>query len=493
VNDDSSGFNPIHVGARSALIVPLKYRGQTIGVLSIESPRLEAFSQYDENLMVVIASHLAGLIEYGRLREESEGRARSLSLIHEVAEQVIGLTDKNEVAQITADLLAQYFKYEVTAALLLDSQLKPTILGIGGTRADVVLRALDESEPVVNGGIVGRVLESGESVLANDTSHDPYYKPLKGWDAGSEICVAIKDNERTLGVIDVESSLVNSFTQNDLLALESLAGILASVIYSADQYQRLQELVRQLRAAEMELIARMEAQREAEQKLIQAAKLAAVGEMAAGIAHELNNPLTTVTGFAELILTELAENGAQTQELEIILREARRAGDVVRRLLDFSRQGELTRTRADLNEIVEDVLALTRHLIRTKGVTLGVDLAKDLQWVSVDRNQMKQVLLNLIHNALQAMSSGGQLNVSTSARQREGRDWATFAVRDSGVGIASGDVGRVFEPFYTTKGEKGGTGLGLSVSYGIVADHGGVIEVESELGKGSLFTVWIPL
>ncbi|MEW6401081.1 MAG: GAF domain-containing protein, partial [Chloroflexota bacterium] len=414
VNDvAASDFAPIHPEARSALIVPLRYRGQAIGILAIESTRVKAFSQYDEHLMVVIGSHLAGLVEYGRLREEAEGRARSLGLIHEVVQQIIGSTNKTSVAQITADLLAQYFKYELATVMLLDDNLQPTVQGFGGLRPDVVKRARAELGLSAEDGIAGRVLKSGESMLVNDTSSDKFYRAIKGWDAGAEICVAIKDGDRILGLIDVQSANHNTFTNNDLMALESLGGILASVVSSADQYQRLQELVRQLRTTEIELKARMEAQQDAEHRLIQAAKLAAVGEMAAGIAHELNNPLTTVTGFSELVLDEMPEDTSYRQELEMVLREARRASDVVRRLLDFSRQGERMRSRSDLNEVVDDVIALTNHLIRTNGVHLTLYLAKDLPWVSIDPNQMKQVLLNLIHNALQAMPSGGIVTVST--------------------------------------------------------------------------------
>jgi two-component system NtrC family sensor kinase len=278
-----------------------------------------------------------------------------------------------------------------------------------------------------------------------------------------------------------------------LIATESLAGILTSVITSANQYQKLQETIRQLRAIEIELNARIEAQRSAENRLIQAAKLAAVGEMAAGIAHELNNPLTTVIGFSELVLEELPQDSIYRSELEMVSREAHRASDVVRRLLDFSRQGERTRIRADLNEVVNDVVALTRHLIQTNGVNLTLELDDGLPWVSIDHNQMKQVLLNLIHNALQAMPKGGELLVITHAAKREDRDWVIMAVKDSGIGIQPADQERVFEPFFTTKGDRGGTGLGLSVTYGIVTDHGGTIEISSEPNKGSTFAVWLPI
>ena len=412
VDTIKEGFVPLNKGARSMLIVPLKYRGQAIGVLIIENLRAEAFSQYDEHLMVVITSHLAGLIEYTRLREEAEGRARSLGLIHEVVQQVIGLNDKKEVAYITADLVAQYFKYELAAILLMDDEEKFSIQGIGGTQSETVKRALAGREFLASNGITGHVSQTGESILINDTKQEKMYVPLKGWEARSEICVALKDGENILGIIDVESREQNAFSHNDLIAIESLAGILASVITSANQYQKLQETIRQLRAIEIELNARMEAQRSAENRLIQAAKLAAVGEMAAGIAHELNNPLTTVTGFSELVLEDLPQDFTYREELEMVSREAHRASDVVRRLLDFSRQGERTRIRADLNEVVNDVIALTRHLIQTNSVNLILQLDENLPWVSIDHNQMKQVLLNLIHNALQAMPKGGELLVS---------------------------------------------------------------------------------
>jgi len=490
------GFVPLHKGARSLLIVPVKYRGQAIGVLIIENLHAEAFSKYDEQLMVVITSHLAGLIEYTRLREEAEGRARSLGLIHEVVQQVIGLNDKKEVATITAELVAQYFKYEMSAILLKDDNNIITIQGIGGTQAEIVkgaLAGLSQNDFLSTDNIFGRVSNTGKSILINDTKQEKLYKPLKGWDARSEICVALKDGENILGIIDVESRELNAFSHNDLIAMESLAGILAAVISSANQYQKLQETIRQLRDIEIELKTRMEAQRSAENRLLQAAKLAAVGEMAAGIAHELNNPLTTVTGFSELVLEEMPQGSAHREELEMVLREARRASDVVRRLLDFSRQGERVRARADINEVVNDVIALTKHLIQTNGVTLTLELDRGLPWISIDHNQMKQVLLNLIHNALQAMPLGGQLMVNTIKTVREHKDWVVMAIKDSGLGIQPEDQERVFEPFFTTKGDRGGTGLGLSVTYGIVTDHGGTIEISSILNKGSTFAVWLPI
>jgi len=481
--------------ASEMMLIPLRYRGRTNGMLSLEKSRAEEFSVYDTHLITVIAGHLAGLLEYSRLREEAEARARNLGLIHEVVEDVIGLLDKQEVIKITAELLARYFNYEFAIILLLDEDKQASMCGVGGAGAPSAESLLSEFAFLSGdekGGITRHVLLTGESMLVNDVSTSPIYRTLEGWDAGSEMCVPLKDGERIIGLMDIESSSKNAFDQNDFAALESLAGILSSVISNADQYQHSQETVRQLRQTQQELQTRIEAQLEAERRLIQAEKLAAVGEMAAGIAHELNNPLTTVAGFTELVLEELPNDGGSRSDLELVLKESRRARDVVRRLLDFSRRSESERTRVGLNELLNDVLTLTDHLMRTSGVQLDVRLGKNLPWVSVDRNQMKQVLLNLLHNALQAMPSGGKLTVQSSVIQRSGRKWVAVQIKDTGEGISPEDRERIFEPFFTTRSEKGGTGLGLSVTYGIVSDHGGEIDVESELGKGTGFTVLLP-
>jgi len=483
---------PLYSEALSGLYVPLRFRGRSTGMLCVESKQANAFTSYDESLIVVIASHLASLTDYTNLREEAEGRARNLGLIHEVIQQVVGLTNPHEVAELTSNLLARYFAFELTAVFIADENGKLTIGGFGGVSQNVVKRAMKSVEYPLSGGITGHVFETGQGELVNDVFQDNRYKPIKGWQAGSEMSVAIRDNSKVLGIIDVESSSRNAFTQNDFLALESLAGILATVITSADQYQRLQDTIYQLRDTEMELNARIEAQRLAENRLVQAAKLAAVGEMAAGIAHELNNPLTSVTGFAELVLDEIPDDSPMRSDMDLVIREAQRARDVVRRLLDFARQSESTHAKASLNRVVEDIITLSRHLIHANGVELSLQLQDDLPWVLMDENQMKQVLLNLVHNALQAMPEGGQMEIKTIEAQKVGRDGVLVSVKDNGVGIPTENQTRIFEPFFTTKADSGGTGLGLSVTYGIVSEHGGEIELISEPEKGSEFRVWLP-
>jgi signal transduction histidine kinase len=489
-----SDFSPIYTGSHSALIIPMKYQRQLIGTLGLESVEESAFTVYDEQLLMVIASHLAGLLENGRLRREAEDRARNLSLIHEVIEQVIGLTDFREISQISAELMAHYFAYELAVIALIEGPERNLVInGIGGKSGELVQQGLNYLNEVRKDGIVMRVIATGQNMLVNDSSQNPLFRPIPNWGAKSEMCVALKDSDQIIGIINVESQRRNAFSQNDFIVLEALAGILSSVISSAGQYQKLQATVDQLQSAREELQERVVAQRMAESRLVQAAKLAAVGEMAAGIAHELNNPLTTVSGFTELVLEELPDGTGIRNDLELVLREAQRARGVVRRLLDFARQSENARVRSDINEIVMDVLALVNHLLRMSGIQLFTDLSDGIPWISVDRNQIKQVILNLVHNALQAMPTGGELHISTSLKQRDLHEWLALSLADTGTGIPPENLKRVFEPFFTTRSRDGGTGLGLSVTYGIITDHGGLIDVESQVGKGSTFTVWLPV
>src|SRR5574340_614194 len=320
-----------------------------------------------------------------------------------------------------------------------------------------------------------------------------------GADGRHQYVFPLRYRAASVGALELCTPVGGDLPRYDRSLLAVVASYMAGVVEhgrlraeAIERAQSLEETVHQLRQAELEAGARLRAQQTAESRLVQAAKLVAVGEMAAGVAHELNNPLTTVSGFAELLLDETPADAPYRADLEMVLHEAHRARSVVRRLLDFARQGETARARADINEIVQDVLALMTHFIHTSGVQLELDLGAELPWIALDANQMKQVLLNLLHNALHAMPGGGRLQVATRLRARDGRDWVVVEVSDNGVGMEPPEIGRIFDPFYTTRAESGGTGLGLSVTYGIVTDHGGTSEVQSQRGIGSTFSVWLP-
>lgn len=226
----------------------------------------------------------------------------------------------------------------------------------------------------------------------------------------------------------------------------------------------------------------------ARQQIGRSEHLASVGRLAAGVAHEINNPLTGVLGFAEILRESPHLDEQDRQDLEVIIRETKRAREIVRGLLDYARETPSVPTRLDLNEVIRETMRLLGKREAFEHIVLVEDLADHLPPINADKNQLQQVLLNLSLNACEAMPNGGTLLVSTQAADGK----VIVKITDTGCGIKREHLDRIFEPFFTTKPVGKGTGLGLSVSYGIIQQHGGSLDVESEEGKGSTFTITLP-
>jgi two-component system NtrC family sensor kinase len=224
------------------------------------------------------------------------------------------------------------------------------------------------------------------------------------------------------------------------------------------------------------------------QQIGRSEQLASVGRLAAGVAHEINNPLTGVLAFADMMRDKENMDEQDRQDLELIIRETKRVRDIVRGLLDFARETPFVQKPMDINELIRQTLRLLGKREAFQHIYMVEDLGDNLPLVSVDRNQLQQVLLNLTLNACEAMLDGGTLMVGSTTEN--GR--VVVKVTDTGCGIKREHLDQIFEPFFTTKPVGKGTGLGLSVSYGILQQHGGTLEVESELGKGTTFTITLP-
>ncbi|HPA17606.1 MAG TPA: cache domain-containing protein [Verrucomicrobiae bacterium] len=217
-------------------------------------------------------------------------------------------------------------------------------------------------------------------------------------------------------------------------------------------------------------------------------KLASVGRLAAGVAHEINNPLTGVLSFAHLLREEGALGEKERHDIDIIIHETERVREIVRGLLDFARRRPMHKAPFDVNDMVRHTLKLVRSQREFDAIDIQHDSAEDPLTLNGDRSQIQQVLLNLCFNACEAMSGAGRLTIRTAIHDGGVR----LEVQDTGHGIHRSDIERIFEPFFTTKAVGKGTGLGLSISYGIVQKHGGTFDVDSEPGKGSTFAITFP-
>jgi two-component system NtrC family sensor kinase len=244
-------------------------------------------------------------------------------------------------------------------------------------------------------------------------------------------------------------------------------------------------------------IERLDAQRTqarlVQERLLQSEKMSSVGQLVSGVAHELNNPLTGIMGFAQLLLLRELDDTAHRQ-VETIYAEAERASKIVDNLLTFARRRKAQKEPANLNTLMERVLELLNYDLRVRNIETTLHLDPDLPETMVDANQLQQVFLNIIINAEQAMraaSDGGEGTLRISSSHADGMVRIVF--KDSGPGMSSETMRRIFDPFFTTKEAGEGTGLGLAISYGIIEEHGGRIWAESEVGRGTSFVIEVPV
>lgn len=288
------------------------------------------------------------------------------------------------------------------------------------------------------------------------------YEPSAHWVKGNQILVPLRSMRGAhvgcIGLSDPRD--VTRVNAEELTKIELLAGDLAVTVDNA-------ALHRQLARAE---------------------KLAAIGQLVAGVAHELNNPLTSIVGYTELISDDVPEGPAR-QKLDKMLREAQRMKRIIENLLRFARQNSLARKSANLEILLQDVLALREYHLHNHDIEVQVEIEPGLPHVALDEDQFKQILLNLLNNSIDALEGNSKKRIRIEASCNNGRVMLCFD--DNGYGFA--DINRVFDPFYTTKPVGKGTGLGLSICYGIVKEHGGEIHAENLEPHGARISLQLPV
>jgi len=288
------------------------------------------------------------------------------------------------------------------------------------------------------------------------------------------------------------------FTQDPLSLMRTLifaifaflvSGLGATLLnYLEHQVEAYQEIL----SLNDELNGYIEQLKKTQQQLIQAAKLSSIGQLSAAVAHELNNPLAGVLVYTKLLKDKLARDSFDKEQMQKNLERIESAIDyctgIIRGLLDFARQSEPLLRPVTINRAIDKAMSLVGHQAKMKRIEVVREESETLPLVVADFNQLVQVIINLVVNAVQAMNEGYRLDIRTS----NDNDWVRISVHDTGCGIPGENMDKLFTPFFTTRDEVKGVGLGLAVSYGIIERHGGRIEVESEVGKGSTFTVFLP-
>src|SRR2546425_597498 len=465
-------------GFVSFLGLPLLLESELVGVLTILYRERHAFTPEELALGEALATSASVAIRNARLYEQTQERLRHTETLLAVSQDASSTLELTQTLRSTTRSLVRALGADTGGAWLLSEDGSRFVPIVGyhvpkellGTLESATLKSLDPRVSDwrrVEGPVYASHSQEGPRFTHPIARLLPHKSVLiqpmrwKGVSIGGFAIAWLKEHHR--------------FSSDELRLAEGIAPHAAGARGDPRVYEGVKHQMAELKRTQAQLI--------------QSPKLAAIGELAANIAHEINNPLTSVLGFASYLAEQVPPGQPMREELDLIQEEAGRARDIVRDLLHFSRQREFIPQITDLNVVLEQTLGMLRRQGALDAIRLAVDYAPGLAPVEVDVPRVKQVFLNLINNAVYVMrDSGGFLPLPASARPGIGQGEGIH----TGTRLAPEHLDRIFEPFFTTKPDVSGTGLGLSVSLGIVQSHGGTIEVKSELGKGSTFTVKLP-
>ena len=410
-----------------------------------------------------------------------QGQTQQLSQLNRLMNTINASLDLREVAGTALGGLQGLMGVEAAALVLMDSQGAANYFM---AHPDTHMLALAGAYPLAGEGLVGRVLDTGRGFAANNLSSSPAglsaADASTGFQFQSVLCEPLTVREHVIGVIQLVNKYAGPFTDSDRAFAETVAGSLSVAIENARNYTEAQTRLASLERAHAELV-------ETQAQLVQSAKLASIGQLAAGLAHEINNPIGIILGFAQLIAQRIQDEKIKSFAVAAE-REAVRVRRIVTDLMGFARQTTSEIKPVDLSQILDQTLRLVEYQLGKDDIQVIRQYSDEPNWVMADSDQLLQVVMNLVQNARQAMQPGGQLTLRTSATDGE----HSLSIGDTGSGIPPEIIDHIFDPFFTTKPVGQGTGLGLSVSYGLITRLGGDIRVASQPGQGATFTITLP-
>ncbi len=516
------GASPEQALSAEGMCVPLSFKGNYTGHLcvfekmALDKDAVPRFNVEDRNLLGTMASMISSALENALIFQRME------VLVQRNEEMVGALATLYEISTV----LMTTMDFEATVLIILDAVVHPA----GLDHDPVVLFLLDEDDavlrPIANldkdaggqmrkeltqslqelrdqrphrplladgrlmhlevplapeGSVVATCVERGVSVVVEDPQNDPRVNPRVAEILGLErpfVAVPMFAKGKVVGVLLVNNFISGRpFKERDLKLLGMLANQGGLALETARLYHNLESANKEL--AQMR------------NRLLEADKLAALGEIAAGVAHEIRNPLVSIGGFTRRIRKKVGDDSPITQYLDVIIDEVTRLEKTLNEMLDFSSDARSHFEEHDLNAIIEQSLELIRRELAENNVEVIEEFGKDLPPIYCDDRQIKHVFLNLFLNAIQAMGpNNGKLTVRTFSVVREGKQFVAGEVSDTGGGISMDIVHNIFNPFFTTKDE--GSGLGLSIVHKIVTRHYGQVEVHNRGEEGASFLVTLP-
>jgi PAS domain S-box-containing protein len=485
VNVDRHVMNPewwARWALRGFVAYPVLAGDELLAVLCLSDPEAVRVTPDLAEVIEMLVAQASVAIQNARLYREAQRRRDVAEVLARVGRELTGTLDSERIAELVTrgivDLLgvqgSVVFRFEPDEGTL-------HAIAAHGPASFLARRVVLQPGE----GIAGRAVAERKVIVTPDVLQEPRVEHSQSQRAlltahgiGAMIGIPLFTHDRTIGALVVGDHAGREFTADELQALQAFADQAALALENARLYAAAQDSLTRLR--------------ETQAQLVQAAKMSALGQLVSGVAHELNNPLSVIIGYGQLLLAREVQESLR-RPVELMVAQGDRMAKIVRNLLFFARQRPPERAVVHLQAVIEQTLALRINQLTLSGITVETEFAPDLPQITGDTQQLEQVFLNLLLNAEQAILEArptGRIVVRT--RASAAGDVVYADVVDDGPGVSPEALPRVFEPFFTTKMVGSGTGLGLSVSYGILEEHGGRLTLKSRRGE-TTFTVELPV
>jgi signal transduction histidine kinase len=467
---ESKHYVSLKSDIRSEMALPMTQDGQVIGVINVDSTRLAAFTQDDEDLGMAVANQSVKVLETARLHAAVKRQATELETLFTVGKTLIEPGHVQELLSRIAKESLRALDGKICVLMRVSESGELVNWAISGGSE----RWREISSVKVESSLLGQVIKKRVPLRVSDVSTQPRFQNVElAAEEGvrSLLAVPVIFGDTPLAVLAIYTERMRKFRESEVRLLQLIANQGAIAIENSRRMERLQILEENVRQAE---------------------RFSLLGTLAAEIAHEIRNPITIIN----LLMHSIRESPGQTEQtrndLSIVTEKLDRINQIVEQTLNLARSSESLREPTQINQLVEELLMFLNYKLSKAQMQVEMQLDPKLPVLAVDPGQIQQVLLNLMVNAIEAMKSGGTLRLRTRlASDRAYGPCIRCIVEDTGVGIPAENLASIFNAFYTTR--KGGTGLGLFISQKLVRRHGGSIKVKSEQGKGSSFTVTLPL
>ncbi|MDI6807609.1 MAG: GAF domain-containing protein [Candidatus Eisenbacteria bacterium] len=466
-------------GIESLLCVPIRSRGKALGALLVgRESRERAFSESELKLLAALGDQVSVALQNAMYYSRAQKSAEELSALLETSAAVLSTSDTKSLLSLLAAKASELLSAQNCTIFLLNQEMDQlTPIVAVGPESDAIMKITLK----VGEGITGWVAKTGIPQRVNHAEIDPRSKIVPGTDPEPEslLSAPLSVKGRVVGVMTLGRTGDREFTEDNLRFLINISNQAAMSI----EKSRLIE----------NLIHSFETLKTTQEQLIGSERLKALGEMAAGVAHDFNNVLGSILARVQLLKTKTNDE-TLTKGLQLVEKAAIDGAETIRRIQNFTRtRTDEDFTCVDINEVIRDSIEMTRSRWRDAQTLSGKTISVAAELGSVPKtagnpSELREVLTNIVMNAVDAMPEGGKITVRSCADDLR----IHVSVSDTGKGMPKEVQSRIFEPFFTTKGVKG-NGLGLSVSYGIIARHKGKIEVETEEGKGTTFRIELPI